>query len=622
MTKTRLLGKPIHAVGISGAAHGMYNGRHYIYAVSSGEPCVMFVIDALTATCVKRMEMSGSSHNWGVSVTSDGTVYAGGDGIFYRYVPGSDSLESLGVAVKGENYFWLTTVDDQDYPYCGTFPNGKVFRYEPENGIFRDYGQMVEHEQYVRSIVFTNGKIYAGIGTTAHIIELDPHTGAKREIELPEECKAIKFVYHLSAVDTLLFALINGNVHIYDLAAEQWIGKLDNASGVISTPDAEGNIYFIQNGLLTRMNIHDLVPQPTTFERSSINNIAWIEYPGELFPGRSLISMNSAGFWIYNPATGHAQSFAVEMEGQPIGIQSLTTGADGTIHIGAYFLGGYASYHPQTDAFTPSKPFGQPENMLVYRDQLYLGVYTGGRIFRYDPAQPWQANVNPKLLFSLKEDGQDRPFALTSTNRYLVAGSVPAYGTLGGVLALYDPETEEKFVHKQLVQNQSVICLTSIGDMVFGGTSVYGGLGVRPSETQAYLFMFDTTTQQKVWEGAPVEGDLAVSAVCPDDKGNIWGLTPSSIFRFNPQTKTFEFIRELQEKPDYAKISQYWRCEFIEYDVSGCLYGNFRNKLFRYHIADDQFDVLEEKVGLFTRDLEGNLYFARATELYQYKIKD
>lgn len=619
MTSKRI-GEPLRAVKISNAVCGIYQNRQFIYAISSGEPCVMYVIDIAAGECVKRLEMKGSSHTWGISVTTSGVVYAGGDGIFYRYTPGDDEIENLGIAITGENYFWLTTLDDHDQPYCGTYPNGKVFRYEPTTGVFRDYGSIVEGEQYVRSMAFAKGKIYAGIGTKAHIIEIDPISGTKSGIPLPCECQSSKFVYHLTAAYPYLFAYIDGSIHIYNLHSRSWVAKLEQTDGYVTSPDEAGNVYYVQNEVLCRINMNSLKSVSTSMKVGHINNLSWIEYEQDEFPGTSLLSMKDWGFWIYNPATGKSKTVNVNLLGQPVEIQSLATGTDGTIYIGGYLLGGFASYNPNTDQFTPCHKFGQIENMLEFNKELYLGVYPRAEIFRYNPSLEWDNKSNPYIALSISDEGQDRPFAFTHTEHYLVVGTVPSYGALGGALTLFNPETNEKETFPHIVRNQSVISLTASGSMVFAGTSVSGGLGVKPSETEGVLFMFDTKTKRKVWEGIPVPGEFAVSALCVDDKGYVWGLTPSSIFRFDTETKTFDRVRTLVTPLRLNEVSHYWRSEFISYDTRGLLLGSIRGKLFTFNCTDGHFEVLEEETKLFTPGKDGCLFYAKGTNLYQYQL--
>ncbi|MFD0618549.1 hypothetical protein ACFQZR_13870 [Paenibacillus sp. GCM10027629] len=46
------------------------------------------------------------------------------------------------------------------------------------------------------------------------------------------------------------------------------------------------------------------------------------------------------------------------------------------------------------------------------------------------------------------------------------------------------------------------------------------------------------------------------------------------------------------------------------------MYGNFRGRLFKYDYSGECFEVLEDDAKLFTRDQQGNLYFAHGADLY------
>lgn len=617
----RLLGEPLPVAGISAMDYGTYEGKAMIYAVASGKTCAMYMIDVESGECLRKMDLHGSSHTWGVSVAADGTVYAGGDGYFYRYIPGEDEAENLGRPIEGENYFWQTTVDEHGHPYCGTYPNGKVFRYEAKTKTFRDYGQIVDGENYVRSLSAANGKIYAGIGSKAHLIELDPQSGQKREIPLPEECQNSDFVYDLTAAYPKLFAYISNVLHVYDLEQGQWVARFEQTSSSVSAADEEGYVYLIYQGKLSRLHLETLELIQTDVQWGSAANLGWVELSSPDFPGKTLINMGSESYKLYNPVSGRSKEVKVELEGIPMGVQSLTAGSDGRIYIGGYFYGGFASYDPEKDQLTPCQRFGQTENMLEYKGKLYLGVYTGARIYEYDPNQAWEMNHNPALKFSLSDQGQDRPFAFADAGEYLAIGTVPGYGKLGGALTLYDPETDHYEVFRDVVPEQSVICLTHRDGIIFGGTSVWGGLGIKPTAEEAKLFLFDVKEKRKIWEGAPCPGEKAVSALCTDDQGFVWGLTRSSIFKFNPKTRVFELVQQWMSPPDWSKVPHFWRGEFIQFDPAGYLFGNFRNKLFRYDIAADRVEFFEEEVNLFARDRHGNAYYAKGTELYQYKFE-
>jgi hypothetical protein len=153
--------------------------------------------------------------------------------------------------------------------------------------------------------------------------------------------------------------------------------------------------------------------------------------------------------------------------------------------------------------------------------------------------------------------------------------------------------------------------------MVYGGTSVSGGLGINPSETEAKLFIFDTSSKEKVFESIPLQGEKAIGALSFDAEGNLWGMSPGKIFKFDIQTR--EVVQSKELFPfSWNGVDHYWRGAFLKYDSDGSLYGSSLGKLFRFNPQTWDVDVLSNQADLFTKDREGNLYFSRGTDLYRY----
>ena len=69
--------------------------------------------------------------------------------------------------------------------FGATYPGCRVVRYRPGEG-FSDVGRgpLVKDENYVRTVAYdaATGKVFAGVGSHAHLIELDPKTGEKTEL--------------------------------------------------------------------------------------------------------------------------------------------------------------------------------------------------------------------------------------------------------------------------------------------------------------------------------------------------------------------------------------------------------------------------------------------------------
>ncbi|MBA4493297.1 WD40 repeat domain-containing protein [Paenactinomyces guangxiensis] len=531
-------------------------------------------------------------------------------------------MEDLGQVIPGESFIWRITTDEGGRVYGGTYPSGKVFQYNPETNTFRDYGQMVPGQQYVRSITFGKGKVYAGTGTASHIVKLDPESGEKKEIPLPPDSAANnQFVYDLDFEKNLLFARLapSKDLLVYDLKQKKWVDRIADVPGLdVSSHGPENKVYFVKSGQLYSYDLKTRKLEPQNFKIGNARGFGWIHLDGPEYPGPSLISITFGGdFWTYNPITGKGKWIPADIEGQPVEIQSLGQGPDGNIYVGGYLNGGLASYNPAANKLTEYKGIGQIEGMKAFQGKLYMGVYSGADIYSYDPGKSWNMNINPVKHMSLKSNGQNRPFAMTSAGDQLAIGTVPDYGQLGGALTTFAPQTGGYEVHRNIVQNQSVISLNYRNGLIYGGTSVWGGLGVQPTETEAKLFIWDPVHKVKVWEGVPISGEKAISALTFDADGNLWGLTAGKLFKFDTQSRQVVLTKELFPV-NWNDFSHYWREGFLTYDEDGHLYGTARGKLFKVDPQTLEWEVLVENAYLFAEDRNGDFYFSRGSELFKY----
>src|SRR5690606_15318454 len=141
----------------------------------------------------------------------------------------------------------------------------------------------------------------------------------------------------------------------------------------------------------------------------------------------------------------------------------------------------------------------------------YFGNYPKARFNVYDTSAEWSIkDKNPKQVGSVH--GQDRPFgalAVPSLNKVFF-GTVPEYGINGGALVEIDGTTDNIVSHGEVVQKQSVITLAFQDNMLVGGCSIWGGLGIQPVEKEAKLFVWDPVKKQKVFEVVPVPGAKAI----------------------------------------------------------------------------------------------------------------
>ncbi|MFS0722476.1 WD40 repeat domain-containing protein [Paenibacillus sp. 1P07SE] len=616
------LGEPLQSLAVWASAYTEGPEGSRIYAVSSGSPCMLHIIDPLAGKSLIRLPMPGSDHCWGVVAAPSG-IYMGGSGILYRYTP-ERGVEDLGVIIPGETYTWRLTADADGMIYGGIYPGGKVFGYDPGRDTFRDYGPIVPGEQYARSMAALGGKLYVGAGTrTPHLVVLDTATGKKREIALPPGCENDQLVYDVDISRGKLFARLtpSNRLLIYDMASGEWEGSLEGCSGLsVSQPDALGRVYFVKDD---RLHSYDAatgelratalpMPEPA-------GDYGWLRGHPLNPKGDCLIGVyRSGGYWVYDPASDTHETYDLELAGQPVMLQSMTQGPEGAIYVGGYFAGGLGRYGNAEPSLASWRGVGQIEGMIAGNGLLYLGVYPKANIMAYDPARAWRPGDNPKLLFSLQVEEQDRPFVFAWAAGRLAIGTVPSYGRHGGALTLYDPVTGKREVQRHLLPDQSIVSLVSRDAVLYAGGSVWGGLGIAPVAEEAELLCWDAAAGATRWRRTPIAGAKAISALVCDDRGVLWGLAGGLLFAVNSQDGQLLHTVEIEAR-DWSKAAHFWRGGEELICRAGGLYGVSGGVLFHYNMEEAQLTLLDRGVKLLAAGGEGGLYTAKGTELYRYE---
>jgi hypothetical protein len=625
--KVSSLGCPLRTVITPDASFGKGpDGRDWMYVVCTGDPAVLSIIDVRTGRRVQAFELADAEASWGSVVDRRGHLYIGTHGkvLLYRYVPGDQKPEKLG-ALPGETHHWRLAADELGNIYGGTYPGGKVFKYDPERGEFTDYGRMADGENYVRSVACGRGKVYAGTGSAkAQLFEIDPDGGAKRGIPLPERFRNHKEIYDLSVAGDLLFARLTYHVStsplhnvtlVYDLRSEKWIDEWPNTPGWdVSPPDDNNCVYFKQGDRLMKYDLTARRLMDTGLNISAVEatrGFCWIDVEDPDFPGRSLVSANMrCRYFIYNPATGHCRWMKGEALGPPAILRSMAIGPDGRLYIGAYGSAGVmARYDADGNAFESLRGMPQIEGMAAVRGKLYMGAYPNAGLYEYDPARPWSFGENPrKLPFNARDHEQDRPFVIIPAGDQLAVGTVPAAGRLGGALCLYDPETSATDVFRDIVPEQSVLALEYMDGLIYGGTTVWGGYGIAAKAEEAKLFIWDVRTRRKVWEGPPIAGEKAVSALRFDANGLLWGIAGGSLFAFDPQSR-----RTVRSVPlyDFAYGNIYLKPNVLRFHRDGYLYGTAAGAIFRFDPRTWEHETLVPQASLFAMDDAGHIFFVR-----------
>jgi outer membrane protein assembly factor BamB len=617
-------------------------GRDLACTVIRGQPAKLLVYDLRSGELLHRLALDGAKGAWNAATATDGSVYVGTDdnGHLYRWIPGEEITHDLGQVLSDQTFAWEAAAGADGEVFVGTYPGCNVVRYHPKDG-FSDVGKgaVAPGENYARGVAYgrTTGKVFVSVGAHAHLIELDPKTGAKRDI-LPADLKSKSFAYAVDAVGEKLFVQISpgdGGI-VMDTKSLAVEASLPSISGqmVVGPPSPrDGTIYYYgDNGLCTYDPKTHAIGQVQSVKPFQILGMMWIEFAGEAdFPGATLVLLGRPGQIVrFNPATGKSDVKRLKVPPEPTLINAIERGPDGVIYCGGYLSGGVSSYDPATGKHEQHGGMSQAEDMTVLGTNLYLGVYPQARLFRFDVSKRWDAKAgNPKQLESLEHVDQSRPMSALGVPslKKVFFGTVPEYGMLGGGLATVDGETDAVDFRRNVVENQSIISLTYANGQVVGGTSRSGGLGVEPNTLEAKLFLWDPKTATKTFETAPVPGAWMITGLMVGPDGNIWGVADETLFVYDVANKKViatAALGHIDENDRHAR----WRDATMALHPDGNIYAVAGGRLVRIDPATKAITILRDKSGdkpgdkthlaLMAMDQAGRIYLRDRTHLLQY----
>lgn len=624
------LGTPMRSVNIRSAAVGaLPDGRPVVYTVSIGNPVAFSVLDAESGALLVSHEVPGYTSSFDTNVSADGTVYfevraAGRPPSLMRYFPADDRLVSLGSPVDGELNINRTVSDEAGIVYGGTYPNAHVFRFDPSTGQFTDFGRIAEGETYARSVAVGNGKLYVGTGTSGQLYSIDLESGLKSRIELPEPQT---FTYRLAFLRGLLFVYTSPSVDwlVYDPKTEQWVDRIPrNSEGGITPVAAHQKAYFVNDA--TRSLYEYDVKQRTfgqvAFADGSLSYqttraIGLGELGGPEWPGQSVIGVGLTGrLWHWNPMTGSTRWVDSQAVGGAVLIHTIGAGADGEMYMGGYFTAGVMARYLTREERSEQLPGPtQIEGITTCDGKTYFGTYPDGSVYSHDPAGPWSMGTNPRQLFSLIAQRQERPFALACAGGRLAVGSVGTKDNLDGMLSFYDPAADTLDIKGTVIDDHSVTALAARGDLLVGGTSV-NQLGVEPTDPQARIFFWDLATDTLTGHMVPVPGATDISEVTFDDVGHIWGLTSNGVvFEVDPDTRqVLTTIHAVTGGP-----TDIWGIGSLFFGPDDNLYGSSSGKVFALDPRTGEVQLLDS--GEFAAaDTAGRIYYAQGSRLLRLSV--
>lgn len=621
--ETEYIAEPIRFTSILATTYTNNEKNMKVYAASSGVQAMLHEIDIASATCLREVSLPGATHIWAITQTPEGNVYAGSsEGHLYRWMIGSDQVDDLGLALTGEQYIWQMVYDGFGMLYGCTYPNGKIFRYNEQTMQIDEVVELPSHVKYARDIaLYGRDTLFCGTGSQqAEVYQIDLTTGNAQLIQPPRGCEEDAFSYTLSVVGDHLFVVFNpsSSMYAYHIPTATWRFITNHAvqSKVVAATD--GGVYFFCEKQLMLFN-------PSTWQLSSIGEA--LEMPTSrsgLLNNNTIVNLNLYGDLLtINIESGESIVRTVEMTGHPIKIRSICKDAEEcNLYFGGYLFGGFARFDLKNNHIEAWKGVRQPENLCFLGEDLYLGLYPHAGLARYKPDQPWNAKTNPVELFDLIDRKQDRPFAMCAYEDKLIMGTIAYYGELQGLLTVYN-STEGSHESYMPVENHSIVALAVKGDLVYGGTSIWGGLGIDPAPGDGRLFIWDVASQRTVWQGVPLAGQPVVSDLVFDDQGNLWGIGCDQIFRFDSHDRKVDKIISLQDPAYPVQSGHYWKNNHIAIVKPGVLAVISESRLITVDIlsAHPRAELLDTAVEQFVTIGGEFIYYTKEARLYSRRLK-
>lgn len=584
------VGVPVQVPSIIDMAFGELDGRTVGYTATSSDGSLLNVIDIASNSFVQAAEMPSVIQVWKLEVAPNGNVYVaaiGKDdagqqrGELWIYAPATNEARLAGV-VPGASSNWSMVVDDASNAYIGTYKTGEVVRYDAQTAEFTRFGQ-VEGQEYVRSIEYHDGYIYAGTGTKGAVVRINVADPTDRQrisdplldifgvAELP-------WAYDMQKVGDWLLVNFTGDLAataFYNLTTHTWSAQPLTKSSIPGTPSTAGvpgftqlaprgeTVYLTYNGTIAAVDLSGAEP---SFSVSGapfglgMRGQAWVDLTEAGHPGEWLVTASRQGplraIDVDAKRVITLPNVIRTTSGTPLHTAGVT--ADGEIYMVTYPAGTGAVYDTATGAFR-NFPAEQAESMLTVGDATYFGLYPGGHIDRV--VQDADGVPRSTRVFTIGED-QDRPYHMVEDGGKLFIGSIPGYEKHQGALTIRDLATGETTVEVGIVENQGVVGLAVKDDTVYGSTTIVGGLGASPIAEEAKLFTYDIASGEKTGEyslNLPTgQRPKHISALSFGPDGNLWGTTDGWVFALDPETMQ---IIEEKSKNIFPEVTRYgmWR---------------------------------------------------------------
>jgi len=623
------------------------DGTNVMYAPAAGEPSSLSVVNIDTGELIDTQLVPPKTLAGATYVFDDGSLMFNlrdGSGVnHYRWDAETHEIELAFENPAGERLVRSLEADEDGVLYGVTYPNAKLFSYDPETGDLRDYGSLATDDSYAEALAVHNGVAYVGTGMEAgHFVAVDLDSGEMTQIEVPAGYEHITRFYKSQLVGDLVATVfspgISGgtNTLFWDTVEGDWvcdgaIPRTVSLNAPFSSPTEDGRMFYKAQGEIWAFDSNDCSVEATGWidtglEDTGQHRAIELHATGEGDDVQyRLVGLNRDGsFWTFNLDDQTHEFFEGTIPGTPLTAHSLHVAADERVYMGTYHGPGVLGrFDPSTGDTEQISGPSQADSWLTFQDQLLVGSYGNAIVHAGDPFAEWDWGTNPAQQFRLIDGQQQDRIVDQATDGDLAAlATVSDYGVRGGALTLTDmADYRETF--RDLVDYQSTAAVTFGDDgLIYAGTSIRGGLSSANSPEDAHLVVFDPEAGEVIEAVVPVEGNDVVAGLVTVGT-SVWGVTNSAhLFEYDAEAGE---ILDVYDLGTSNSASPWGLASTVQaHPEDGLLYGISGNDVFAFDPVTKDVQILLDDSTYKRMDIadDGTIYVIDETNLFSITIQD
>jgi hypothetical protein len=486
----------------------------------------------------------------------------GSERLYASYLYMNDTLEVVSVdpvtgdvqvfanPAKGEYGARCMTTGPDGNVYLGTLPGAHFLKLDTKAGRLVDLGRPSATEQFIWDVTFgPDGKLYGVTQPNARLIRYDPATGALADLGRMDPTEL--FAHYVAAsTDGFVYAGIGPgkmNVAAYQIATGEHREILPAAFQVAGTANVyrgtDGNVYAIAGKQYFRLQ--DWTATPID-QRAAV---------GKLWPNRThdghFLSVQPGALVIKDARTGATTQRPYAYQGRELAVFRIGFGPDAALYGSTILPARLVKLDAARGRFDELGDLGGGEVYIFLphgHKLLMAGYSTGAPLMTFDVTQPFQKAPapNPALVDYAGGDESWRALAaVAGPDGKAYLGGLAGYGKLGGPLIAWDVEHQTIDAYPGLIHDQSISALDVWKGRIIAGTSIYGGMGAKPTQKDARMLLWDPVTRKIVFQVAPLPGAVSIENLAVAPNGLVYAIASRKMFVFDVERRAVTAIRDL-----------------------------------------------------------------------------